>query len=279
MKKPITLTLMCFSALFAVAQNNLAVKYNSSNRATDSGNVYTTKMVLIANPHKSLYYNAESLYCDSCNSTPEGKAKLHEMQMKAWTVVHPDGTVTLDGRKLGLVPEKNVYLYVSKNRDKGNLEVYDFMARELVRYDEPISEMEWTIVEDSTKNIKGYDCTMAITDYHGRTWTAWFTPDIPLQEGPWKLRGLPGLILSADGGDDFNIEVEEIGSTSNEVPDVYSQNEYEKGERRKILANHEHYINNLESILAAQGIKINGDGSQANLPKYDRQRKAWETDY
>ena len=32
-------------------------------------------------------------------------------------------------------------------------------------------------------------------------------------------------------------------------------------------------------MMAAQGIMMNGDGSPANLPKYDRKRQAWETDY
>lgn len=279
MKQTIILILLCFTAIFAIAQENIAVKYDVSNGVGDNGKVFIKPMVLVANPQKSLYYNTESLYCDSCESTPEGRTRLREMQMKAWTVVHPDGSVTLDGRKLGLVPEKNVFLYVAKNHDKEILNVYDYMAGELVSYDEPIPEIEWSIVEDSTKTIKGYECIMAKSDYHGRTWTVWFTPEIPLPEGPWKLRGLPGLILSADGGNDFRMEATEIGRVNREVPDVYSKNDYAKGERRKILANNEHYFNNLESIMAAQGIKINGDGSPANLPKYDRQRKAWETDY
>lgn len=56
---------------------------------------------------------------------------------------------------------------------------------------------QWTIVSDSMKNICGYDCIMATSQYRGRTWIAWFTPEIPIQEGPWKLCGLPGLILKA----------------------------------------------------------------------------------
>lgn len=57
-------------------------------------------------------------------------------------------------------------------------------------------------IADSTKNILGYDCVMATAHYHGRDWTAWFTPDIPLPEGPWKLTGLPGLILEASESTD-----------------------------------------------------------------------------
>ncbi len=279
MRKTIIFSALLILSASAFSQSNLAVKYKVSNRASDNGSINSSEMVLVANPQNSLYYNTESLYCDSCNSTPEGKARLHEIQMKAWTVVHPDGTVTLDGRKLGLVPEKKEYLYVSKNRDSGMLEVYDYKGGELVYYDEPLTEMQWTIAEDSIKTINGYECIMAISDYHGRTWKAWFTPEIPLQEGPWKLHGLPGLILRAEGGDVFCIEVEEVGHTNYEVPGVYSKDQYSKSERKKILADYEHYINNLESILSAQGVKINGDGSPANVPKYDRKRKAWETDY
>lgn len=279
MKKLLTLTVMCLVAIAAVAQENLAIKYTVSNRDTDSGKPYSYEMVLVANPQKSLYYNTESLFCDSCNSTPEGKAKLQEIQMKAWRVVHPDGTVTLDGRKLGLAPEKKQYLYVANNNTDGELTVYDYKGGGLVSYTEPVSDIEWSIIEDSTKTILGYECVMAQSDYHGRTWTVWFTTEIPVQGGPWKLRGLPGVILSADGGDNFHIEATEVGSSKQNVPDVYLVGDYEKGERKKILADHEYYINNLESIMAAQGVKINGDGSLANLPKYDRQRRAWETDY
>lgn len=29
----------------------------------------------------------------------------------------------------------------------------------------------------------------------GRKWTAWFSLDIPISDGPYKFRGLPGLII------------------------------------------------------------------------------------
>lgn len=56
---------------------------------------------------------------------------------------------------------------------------------------------DWDIVGDSVKTILGYPCTLATTTFKGRTWRAWYTEDIPLDNGPWKLCGLPGLILSA----------------------------------------------------------------------------------
>lgn len=62
---------------------------------------------------------------------------------------------------------------------------------------EKIEIPDWQIVPDSTADIIGYHCQMAKTKYKGRTWYAWYTEDIPMQEGPWKLCGLPGLILKA----------------------------------------------------------------------------------
>ena len=279
MKKILTSIIVCFAAIAAMAQNNVAVEYDVTTRDSYSGNAYTQKMTLVASPEKSLYFNKMSLYVDSCNSTPEGKAKLREIQMKAWRVVQPDGSITYDGRKLGLAPDKTIYLYVSKESEHRQMSVYDLKSDELWRYHEPIYEMEWTIMEDSIKNILGFECIKAQTDYHGRTWKVWFSPEIPVHDGPWKLHGLPGMILNADGGDGFVIEAKEIGYTKQAIPAVYSVEDYTKGERKKILADHEHYETNFESMMAAQGIKMNADGSSANLPKYDRQRQAWETDY
>lgn len=262
------------------AQQNVAVKYDVSNRDSDSKDIITREMVLVGDGSHSLFYNTMSLYVDSCMSTPEGAAKLSELQRSAMRVEHPDGSVTYDGWKYGrTAPTKSVHLYVSKDFEKGIITVYDRKANEMKYYDEPLSEMSWEIVGDSTKRILGYECVLAETDYHGRRWKAWFTSDLPLQDGPWKLHGLPGLILQAEGGDDFSIVAKEVGGTLQAIPVVYSTEQYEKGERKKILADHQYYIDNFESIMAAQGIKINGDGSPANLPKFDRKRQAWETDY
>lgn len=63
-----------------------------------------------------------------------------------------------------------------------------------IKQEKPILNWEITDVE---KLIGGYKCIKALTSYKGREYTAWYSPSIPASYGPWKLSGLPGLILEA----------------------------------------------------------------------------------
>jgi GLPGLI family protein len=62
--------------------------------------------------------------------------------------------------------------------------------------EEKIPEINWKISQE-TKMIGGYDCQKATTTFRGRTYEAWFCSKLPYNIGPWKLGGLPGLILEA----------------------------------------------------------------------------------
>lgn len=53
-------------------------------------------------------------------------------------------------------------------------------------------------IEREKREVAGYNCQKAATVFYGRKWIVWFTMDIPVPEGPWKLHGLPGLILQAE---------------------------------------------------------------------------------
>jgi GLPGLI family protein len=61
---------------------------------------------------------------------------------------------------------------------------------------EPLPAFNWT-VSNETKKIATYDCIKAVGDFGNRTYHVWFTPAIPVGLGPYKLGGLPGLILEA----------------------------------------------------------------------------------
>ncbi|MDT0691201.1 GLPGLI family protein [Salegentibacter sp. F188] len=56
--------------------------------------------------------------------------------------------------------------------------------------------IDWEL-KKRTKKIGNFKAKKAIGEFRGRTYTAWYTTEIPLPYGPWKLQGLPGLILEA----------------------------------------------------------------------------------
>ncbi|MFL9832478.1 GLPGLI family protein [Chryseobacterium terrae] len=58
-------------------------------------------------------------------------------------------------------------------------------------------EMNWKILPEKEK-IGEFDTQKASLYFAGRIWTAWFAPDIPIQDGPYKFHGLPGLIIKIE---------------------------------------------------------------------------------
>lgn len=77
-------------------------------------------------------------------------------------------------------------------------------------YIEPLPDFDWQIL-DSDSVVCGYECQKARTSFRGRTWTVWFSIDLPYSFGPWKLGGLPGLILKAiDDKKQYSFEAIEI---------------------------------------------------------------------
>lgn len=73
--------------------------------------------------------------------------------------------------------------------------------------DETWEKPEWSIYPDSIASFLNHDCIMATTEFRGRKWRVFFSPEIPISDGPWKLCGLPGVILFAqDSRRDYTYE-------------------------------------------------------------------------
>lgn len=60
--------------------------------------------------------------------------------------------------------------------------------------EENLYPFNWEITTEA-KQISNYNCIKAKTKFRGRNYEVWFTEEIPTQLGPWKMNGLPGLIL------------------------------------------------------------------------------------
>ena len=121
--------------------------------------------------------------------------------------------------------------------------------------------------------IGGYLCKTATCQLHGRQWTVRYCEDIPTTAGPWKLCGLPGLIVAAetDGIHRFTltdlqhaaapIYYETSAITSKTSEEKLVKNRNKTFGNRQYLKNPHYYITDFTSIDTAylyEGMLING---------------------
>lgn len=61
---------------------------------------------------------------------------------------------------------------------------------------EAMAKTKWTL-HNEHDTICNRPCQKATGKYGGRTWTVWFAENLPTRFGPWRLSGLPGLVMRA----------------------------------------------------------------------------------
>ena len=254
---------------------DIKVSYNYHEKFLRGNNEFVEKdvsMLLLANSKQSKFYCPGTEYKDSLESTPSGRATRKQIRSIAYKKYHETGDESIMD---GVVYQS--FLYVFKDYAKEQSTIYD-KAGILERgvYSESFSELTWEI-GDSTKTVLGYECVMATADYHGRKWTAWCTREIPVQDGPWKLRGLPGLILEATEEKGHHSFVADGIEQSNQIIyPIYDKDKYDKMSRKEMLKSLRNTRDNGNSIIKAStgGMLDLGQDSQPQTD-YD----FLETDY
>ncbi len=120
---------------------------------------------------------------------------------------------------------RDEHLCVMQNYPKeGVLTVEEALHPSFFTYEESMGTLHWELLSGDSV-ILGYTCHPAQMSYAGREWTAWYTEDIPVSSGPWKLSGLPGLVLHAQDKTGthcfrawsiFNVDSQPIETVNNE---------------------------------------------------------------
>lgn len=85
------------------------------------------------------------------------------------------------------------HLYFNKENKHFTKEV---LALQSYLIEEKTPNIKWQVTKD-TASFSGVACKKAIANFEHKNWVAWFAPNLPFQAGPWKLKGLPGLIVEA----------------------------------------------------------------------------------
>ena len=148
------------------------VTYNFSHvRDTNRrDNPYTENMLLVIGKNASVYTSLDNIGrgLDIPGSWPAQGA--------------PFKPVTFD----------DIYFFTAENKLTSRQGFMNFNYL----IDEAKQNINWKITKD-TASFAGINCKKATANFKGRKWTAWYAPEMPFASGPWKLNGLPGLIIEA----------------------------------------------------------------------------------
>lgn len=217
--------------------------------------------------------------------------------------IAPDGlskftsltSITTDSVIMNTTPEQRAEAIMNGKLKKGeSMNVFknypspgrmtntEVVCEDWFRYEEEIPDFGWELT-DSVKTILGYECKGARCTFRGRDWTVYYAEDIPVMEGPWKLCGLPGLIMEAQAdGDEYSFVCIGIRNNSPRPITLYDV-PYNNASRLKFYdAKHRYDINPYAYFEATGGGKVtvvdeNGNpvAHQAIELPYDYIEKDW----
>lgn len=142
-----------------------------------------------------------------------------------------------------------------------------FLEKANCQYTEDLPFQNWKISED-TLVILGYCCQKATCTFRGREYTAWFSIDIPISNGPWKFGGLPGLILKVfDTERLFVYECIRVDQYKSKFPITFydDYNKYKKRKRKEVLQL-QREVN--ENFLRLAGITLRSGKLPERKPHY-----------
>lgn len=203
--------LFILSAALFSAQNYRFVYEYKMKSDMDSDSLITDYMSLDTDGKRSYFYNTAKYEKDSAYAAEKDFAKLFKRRNY----------------------NRNLNYLIEKDYSKKTLSFYDqFKSVKLVTTDSEIPR--WKIEKEFVK-INNIQCQKAVTDYKGRTWEAYFSKDYPVNDGPYKFSGLPGLVVSikdSEGQHMFNlIQIKKMKTLFDRVPEnsrKMSENEYKK---------------------------------------------------
>jgi len=151
---------------------------------------------------------------------------------------------------------------IYKNFPTGKTTTLDQVALGRFRCEEKNEIPDWEVLPD-TLSVLGYACQKAVCTFKGRQYTAWFTTEIPRSEGPWKLQGLPGLILqAADSRDEYTFRCVALTQSHEEESILFGATGYETVSRRDLNRVYERYAADPigYTIASAPNVKIDMRG-------------------
>lgn len=190
MKKIAIFTLLFCTQLIFSQANRFLYQVTMKPDSTNRNDVKTETANLDINAEKSIFYGEKRLQRDSL-----------------FARMRQTGGEGFDRTKMETL-RSNLDFIIEKDAKSGKKSYLARILRDQYSYEED-RPMDWKILPETAK-IGDYKTQKAETNFAGRTWFAWFTMEIPFQDGPYKFSGLPGLIVKVeDSKGDYSFDLQE----------------------------------------------------------------------
>lgn len=174
-------------------------------------------------------------------------------------------------RLLAQMPKTDFNYTIFKGIPAGKLSFTERLGRDDFVYTEDLHPMKWQITQE-VDSLAGYPVRKATTRYRGRDYIAWYTPEIPVTDGPYKFSGLPGLILKiADVEKHYSFEFTGIKELAEPLSLSFEAKQHLETNRKKFLELKDEFERNPIDALQGAGIKIHFSPDQQR--KADREIK------
>lgn len=254
----ITAFILLIIGVFANAQNKrFMYEYRFIPDSTNVSDLKTEMMNLDIADTGSKFYSYTAYYSDSIM-----KVDL-EKQLASTGMIN----VKTDARK------GSVRYSISKKYPKYEVFLHNRILRDQYKVADD-RKIDWKISSEKQK-IGEWNTQKAETEFGGRKWTAWFTSDIPIQDGPYKFHGLPGLIVKLEDVSKSHVFNLQAVKNITEIPkDVFGEKEILVNQKQydKLIKDYENDPTKGYKQMQVGNITLNMNEGTAKYMKEQEQR-------
>lgn len=160
-------------------------------------------------------------------------------------------------------PFPKVRYGIYKNYPEGMLTFIEHVIGGTYKFEENLDLFNWQLIEDTT-TISNYRAQKASCDFGGRSWVAWFSPEVPYSDGPYKFNGLPGLIVKIyDTQKHYVFELISIEKPEKEIMIDMKEKDYIETNKQGFYRAKDAFRDDIISRAKAAGIDRKGQQTAA----------------
>jgi len=215
---------LCFSVIFYAQKTDIQYSYKATYNleyqedSTDQNSIKSETVVLYLGEGVSRYSSLGKAVKDSLTETldPSNKSMAEFYRIRSIT------------------PETDFHYKIFKNHNDNELILAEKVFKDKLKYKQTLNLMNWEI-EQETKEVLGYKVQKASGSFAGREYEAWFSPELPFSDGPYKFAGLPGLILEiSDLQDHYHFTFSAFQELEKLVPKTLNLDDYKEVSQQEL---------------------------------------------